>query len=443
MSLNLAITGTGSAPKPKPLAGFDISSVLNPSPKPAPTSSPFVGGVGALPSSTSSQTNFSGWLNQNTPKANPTTPVKKVTTSSPEGHTQTIEYHAPQSNDTKTGLLGSGGSSTQNPGGTSQNGMNPTTPTTIPTTFPGLVGSLAKTSTTPNAQYQDYSTQAADAYKKAAEYGRQVAQAESDVQHNPNYSIDTGVGLAGQIAQNEGLKAAALTQTAQGLGTLANQGLTAKGQEISGLGTAAGLASPTLGSIGQVPFNPLSGGQGNILGSDSSGGLSSAANLLGSFQGAQSTAANQQQQIESYKSAHQQAQNLQSQLTDLITTFGLNPSDINAVNAGIQTIAKNTSSPQYKTLDNYLQDIASRYAQILTPTGGSQTDTTRAVATGMIDSLASGNSIIQVLNTLDQQAQAVISGVKTSNLSGSSFTEGQTASGGQLVYKNGKWVVNQ
>lgn len=114
-----------------------------------------------------------------------------------------------------------------------------------------------------------------------------------------------------------------------------------------------------------------------------------------------------------YESAHQQAQNLQSQLTDLITTFGLNPADLNAVNLGLQKIAKNTSSSQYKILNNYLADIASRYSQVLTPPGGSSTDTTRATASGMLDGIASGRSILEVMNSLDEQAKAVIAGVST------------------------------
>lgn len=123
----------------------------------------------------------------------------------------------------------------------------------------------------------------------------------------------------------------------------------------------------------------------------------------------------QQQQQQGYQSALQQGQNLSKQLTNLVNTFGLNPSDLTAANGAIQAIAKNVSDWRYKSLNNYLADISSRYAQVLTPPGGSATDTTRSVASGMLDSLASGTSLQKVLASLDQQAQAVIAGVPTSS----------------------------
>lgn len=143
------------------------------------------------------------------------------------------------------------------------------------------------------------------------------------------------------------------------------------------------------------------------------------------------SAKDQASQINAYKSAQQQGQNLAAQATDLITTFGLNPSEINKVNGAIQLIAANTSNPQYKMLNNYLADISSRYSQILTPPGGTSTDTTRAVASGMLDSLASGSSLKQVLDSLDQQANAVIAGVPTSFGNNSS---GGSTGGGNGIY---------
>ena len=232
-------------------------------------------------------------------------------------------------------------------------------------------------------------------------------------------------------------------QAQQGANAAAQNALTGQGQTLTGLTSAAGLAKPELGSPYQIPFSPTDQGQGAPLGSQNPGGLNALAQNYGTFQGIQSGAqalaaapgtgaaqgiqavgaapgqtqasviSTQGQQQAAYQSAHQQAQALQSQLSDLITSFNLNPSDLNAVNAGIQKIAANVSSPQYKILDNYLADVASRYSQILTPAGGSATDTTRSVATGMIDSLASGQSIQDVMSALDNQAQAVIANVPT------------------------------
>lgn len=144
----------------------------------------------------------------------------------------------------------------------------------------------------------------------------------------------------------------------------------------------------------------------------------------------QSVQGSQAQMQAAYESAHQQAQNLQSQLVDLISKFGLNPADVNAVNSGLQTIAANVSDSRYKILLNYLTDVASRYAQILTPVGGSQTDSVRNTAQGMLDSTAKGQSITNVLAALDEQAKAVISGVKTPSTTGGHSSPAPTASSG-------------
>lgn len=140
----------------------------------------------------------------------------------------------------------------------------------------------------------------------------------------------------------------------------------------------------------------------------------------------------QAQQKAQYQSALQQGKNLQTQLTDLIKTFGLNPSDINAANAGIQKIAQNTSDYRYQILSNYVNDIANTYAQILTPPGGSATDTTRSIASSMLSATASGTSIIATMQSLDAAAQAKIAGVQTPSTVGSpsSGSSSGTAPGG-------------
>jgi hypothetical protein len=138
----------------------------------------------------------------------------------------------------------------------------------------------------------------------------------------------------------------------------------------------------------------------------------------------------QTQQKAQYTSAYQQTTNLGSQLNNLISTFGLNPSDINAVNAGLQKIAQQTSGVQYQELNNYINDVASRYAQILTPLGGTSTDTSRSIASSMLNNTMSGQGIAGTLAGLDQQAQAVIAGVITPAVSngGSSSTISNSSS---------------
>ena len=118
--------------------------------------------------------------------------------------------------------------------------------------------------------------------------------------------------------------------------------------------------------------------------------------------------------VADYTSALHQGENLQTQLTDLITTFGLNPNDANAANAGLQKIAQNTSDPHYQALSSYVADIANTYAQILTPPGGSVTDQSRATASGLMDGTAKGQSILAQMNVLDNAAKAKIAGIPTS-----------------------------
>ncbi len=222
------------------------------------------------------------------------------------------------------------------------------------------------------------------------------------------------------------------------------QQLTAQQQQTQGLTGAAGLAKPELAGFNQQAFNPLTGqfsGGGNIDQSVASvaekvkngtmsydqasselapygvQGTNALRSALGSNFNVNQSNSNatiqgqQNVQIQNFKSALQQGQNLQSQLTDLIRKFNLNPNDIALANKGLQTIASNTSDSRYQQLLNYLTDVASTYAQILTP--GSSTDTSRATAQGLLNNVASGQSIIDVMKGLDNAAQAKIAGVST------------------------------
>lgn len=127
--------------------------------------------------------------------------------------------------------------------------------------------------------------------------------------------------------------------------------------------------------------------------------------------------------------AYKSATNLGSQLKDLISTYGVNPADLNAANAAIQKVAQNVSSPQYQALNNLVTDLVSTYSSILTP--GSSTDTARATAASLLNDTASGKSIITTLNNLDDQAKAKIAGQTTGygENPGASSGGGSSASG--------------
>ncbi len=301
-----------------------------------------------------------------------------------------------------------------------------------PVTYPGLLQQ--------QAQFDPFANPAvSSAYQKAQDINTQLAQAKLNEANGEKTLLTQAIPLGdsqgqAQVYRNQSLaQQNALSSELQGQAGLFGAGFTGTGQQLTGLNAAASGAKPELGSIGQVPFNPLTQGQGNVLGSAQPGGVAAAGNLLGQFQGAQAAGsalggvtASQTQQVEGYKSALQQGQNLQSQLTDLISTFGLNPNDLNTANIGIQKIAQNTSSPQYKILANYVNDIANTYSQILTPPGGSATDTTRGIATSMLDATASGQSLLSVMQSLDNAAQAKIAGVQTTG-SSSTGSSGSTS----------------
>lgn len=260
--------------------------------------------------------------------------------------------------------------------------------------------------------------------------------------------------LASEIQGLGSLYGTAAGQQSTGISGLNASGqtaLTGQGQTYGALQSAAGLAKPEVVGQGQAVFDPLtaqtSGGsydpqvqahsfaQSVMDGTmtydqavqsmgyspvgktaldqaiTAQGGQPLALQAQGSSQ--QGIIGSQQQQVAGYQSALQQGQNLQSQLSDLITHFGLNPADLNAANVGLQKIAQNVSSPQYKILANYINDIANTYAQVLTPPGGSATDTTRGIATSMLDATAKGTSIMATMQSLDQAARAKIAGVST------------------------------
>ena len=370
-----------------------------------------------------------------------TQPVQQPTQSSNVKHV--ITYSQP----TTSGMIGQSNTAPQSP--TTPPVQNTQPPVNNTPTYGGLVSNLAQASSQPTQQYTDLTKQAEGAYKQAADFGRQVGQAQADVQSNPEYSLDTGVGLGNRIAQTQGLKMQQLNSTAAGLGNLAGLANTQQGLQQTGLASAAGLAAPILGQYGQANYGiggNTSGGvqesdpfyktlqnyaqlratgqeslipssvTGNAVLNDQLTQMTKAINpsYNANTAGAQGQVQGQQyQQVQNLTSALQQGQNLQGQLTDLITTFGLNPSDVNAANKGLQAIAQNTSDPRYQMLQNYVNDIANTYAQVLTPAGGSQTDSTRSIAASMLDSTAKGQSLIQVMHGLDEAAKAKIAGIQT------------------------------
>lgn len=157
----------------------------------------------------------------------------------------------------------------------------------------------------------------------------------------------------------------------------------------------------------------------------------------------QQTQTSQANTVGQYKSAQGQANNLETQLKSLLTTYGLNPGDTNIANKLMQLVASNKSDPRYAAFQNLITDLSNTYTQVL-GSGGTTTDLVRSLSSSLLDPSYSGQSLIQIMNTLDQQIQAKIAGVQTPSTTGgtgSNVANGTTAGGGSLVYQNGQWVV--
>jgi hypothetical protein len=137
----------------------------------------------------------------------------------------------------------------------------------------------------------------------------------------------------------------------------------------------------------------------------------------------------QGQQAQEYRGAHNAALNLQNQLGTLISGAGINPSNISALNSFINRVSTNVSDPNYQTFNNIVNDLASRYSVILTPQGGSTSDYRTQIAHSLINSAQSGQSIMQVLDSLNKQAEGVIGGVQSASEGNYGGSSGSTGGG--------------
>lgn len=267
-----------------------------------------------------------------------------------------------------------------------------------------------------------------------------------------------------QGIQQQGLTSAGgVANTAAGLAT------GQQGTQQSGLAAAGGLVKPELGGYANQYFNPMtqqptSGGNYSLqsaaqnyaqmvqngqmsyndavsaLGGYGVAGQQALNSALPSgFNVNQSNATAQSQssqtaQQQQYQSAAKQAQNLGLQLNQVITQAGINPNDLNALNSFVQKVATNTSDPNYQTFQNLVNDMANTYAQVLTPAGGSTTDMVRNISQSLLNASQSGSSILQVMQNLDSQVQAKISGVTTAYGTSNGSSNQTIATSGSGLY---------
>lgn len=329
-------------------------------------------------------------------------------------------------------------------------------------TFPGYVSTLENTATGTNQNYQgnlNTSGQAQTglinsipANSAAVQSATQNLQALQN-----NYANQTGIignspiGLSeqggeqgllnNQYASKLGAAQTAVSNALQGnaqvqnayneAGGLANTAAGAATNEQqtqqSGQGTAAGLIAPTpANALGQ--YNPASGlvtgyntGSGMGSGAFSAGGVSNEVNLG--------------QQASTLTATQNQARNITSQLQQTLSQNpDINPSQFSVVNGLLQAGANQIGNPAYQTFSNQINDLISRYSQILTPSGGNVTDLRTQIAQSLINAQANGKSIMQVLQSLDQQASGVISGLNTGGATSNGTNTGSNTSGYQPFF---------
>lgn len=201
--------------------------------------------------------------------------------------------------------------------------------------------------------------------------------------------------LVGRAAPEQDL----YNKFANSYGTQSNIGLqaaqTAAGRGLTAAQGVLSASAPQITSPGQVPFNPLTGDSGQIIGSQGGGnGLLVSGNL---------------QQLPKLQSAYTQMQtNLGSiqGIENLLSGAlgGQNASDINAINQAVNTLKANTSSPQYNQFRTLLGSLGQLYSGYLSGSG-QETDTTRQLAQSLIDGTANANTIKSVLDTLRSEGQ--------------------------------------
>lgn len=406
------------------------------------------------------------------PQTSPTKP--KTATPQPGMVTHTVTYpHMPetQNNGPQSGMIDTSGN--QNSGTTPP--QISTTPVPSPMSYSGMVQNNYERAGQPSQQYTNLTNQAEEAYKKAANFGRDVGQAQLDVGTNPEYSIDTGVGLGNRIAQNTGLQMKALNDTAAGLGNLANTANTQQSNQNTALYNNASLKQPV-----QVPYSnqfidpttgqPVGGGTGGSLNSAvdnvvqklqsgqmtyndavsalsgyGQGGINALqqalpsgfniaqSNTLGGIQGTVGPA---------YSYADTALKNVETLMSQLPSYQNTNIPGVNNVTKGLSTLT-GIGSEGTRAVTGALNTLRNAYASLLASSkGGLPTDYSNQALAEIPDN-ATPNDIAALrknFETLGQARKDIYGNAGASN----SSTGGDSTTAGGYGFKlvNGKWVPN-
>lgn len=327
-------------------------------------------------------------------------------------------------------------------------------------TFPGYITALGNQQESP---YNKIATESANAitdlskinsgtsgkayedYQKAiddlANYKREVSQKLGANEMNPiplEFIQGRGQVLSRQAAEQlnaleqavaekasalgYGIQGAQLQQ--QGLLNAGNIGLTGQGTYQNALGTAAQYSQPQLGSIGQVPFNPLTQGQGTILGTNQGEGVAGV--------GALNQQIEQGGETQRMIGAYNQAKPLIETAKQQIKNAQFNVSPLGLVNQLQQYVNKNVlPSGEYANIFNTLSEIATTISPVL-GAQGAQTDLKTMIAQEFIPKLLQGQDIGFVLDNIEKNALAKIEANKATSQQSPLQVPSSGTSGGGL-----------
>lgn len=320
--------------------------------------------------------------------------------------------------------------------------------------FPDILTSLQK-------KGEEGAAQVKLANDELQRYRLQVGQKEADI---------TGEGSdlnfkTGQLGALQKLATVGENTRQQSV----SNALSANNQQITALGTAAGLAAPQVTSFGQTAFNPLTsqfnGGSSNLDPQTTASQLAQkvtsgqmtydqAASSLGYAGGAgtqflnnairqlnpnfnipqaNATIAGQQdvaKNVVGMQAANNAAKGIENTITGFLASNpDLNPSKLaagNVINQWIQ--GKQLTDPKYQTLFNYINEYISTLAPIL-GVGGDTTNLKTEIAQSFINAQASGASIAQVLKSISSLADQKISNFQSGGLGGNTQNNSGASSG--------------
>lgn len=238
-------------------------------------------------------------------------------------------------------------------------------------------------------------------------------------------------------------------------------------QQIGGLSSAAGLVQPTIAGYGQTVFNPLTGqfagGQGGLdpavaaqqlaqkvksgemtyeqavssLAYAGGAGQQFLNNALGggfNIPQSQATLSGQTDvigQLPALQAADTAAEGIKNKVVSyLAANPQLNTSELAAGNLLQQWIeGKQLADPKYQTLLNYLNEYTNTLAPIL-GVGGNPTNLKTEIAASFVNAAASGASIAEVLENMQNLSRGKLQDMRSGALGGGSISSG--GSGGMF-----------